>query len=138
MESQLPVPSLRCGAPEFGDQHKPKTELCSHQSLLSQRLNPAMALRRQILVADLFKHIKEIQSIDDGYAFKVVDRSEHVIRCIADYILFESRNSPQLTFAIVEEPRTKSFWLQIRNVGDETHDVESVSVPSDSSGLFLA
>jgi hypothetical protein len=92
-----------------------------------------MASRRQILVADLFKHIKEIQSIDDGYAFKVVDRSEHVIRRIADYILFESLNSPQLTFTIVEEPQAKAFWLQVRELEPKKRDITSASVPSDTS-----
>ena len=77
--------------------------------------------RRQMLVSNLFKHMKEVQSIDDGYAlrFQWSDDLADLIEQIADYILFESRNSPQLTFAIVEEPRAKAFWLQVRSLVNE-------------------
>jgi hypothetical protein len=115
----------------------------SDTSLVTPPSDSARALRRSMLVSGLFKCVKEVQRIDAGYALRFLrsdnlDDLEELLGPIANYIVFESRNSPQLTFAIVEEPRTKSFWLQIRNVGDEKHDVESASVPSDSSGFFLA
>jgi len=31
---------------------------------------PPIAMRRQILVSNLFKYVKEIQDIDDGYALQ--------------------------------------------------------------------
>mgnify|MGYP003403022547 CR=1 FL=1 len=69
------------------------------------------------------------------YALQVhrSDDSEDLIGIIADYIVFESLNSPQLTFAIVEEPPTKAFWLQVRGLETDDHDVTSPSIPSDST-----
>ena len=94
-----------------------------------------MVLRRQILVRNLFKYVKEIQNIDDGYAlrFHRSENLEDLIGIMADYIVFESLNSPQLTFAIVEEPPTKDFGLQVRGLGTDGHDVTSPSIPSDST-----
>jgi hypothetical protein len=66
-----------------------------------------MALRRTMLVSNLFKHMKEIQNIDNGYAlrFHRSEDLEDLIGIIADYIVFKSLNSPQLTFALAEEPQ---------------------------------
>jgi hypothetical protein len=41
-------------------------------------------------------------------------------------------NSPQLTFAIVEESLAKAFWLQVRGLEIDGRDVTSPSIPSDS------
>jgi hypothetical protein len=37
-----------------------------------------------------------------------------LIRRMADYILFESRNSPKLTFIIIIEPNCNASWLHVR------------------------
>jgi hypothetical protein len=109
------------------------------QSLVSPLRDPVLTLRRRMLVKGLFKHVKEIRGIDDGYAFQFhrLDDLRDLIGKIGDYIQFEGRNSPQLTFAIVEEPRAKAFWLQVRSMKSEKHDVASASVSSDSSGSSL-
>lgn len=93
-----------------------------------------MALRRQMVVSNLVKYVKEIQKLDDGYAlrFHRSDDSKDLIGIIADYIVFESLNSPQLTFAIVQGPRANAFWLQVRGLISDNHDVTSPSIPSDS------
>jgi len=62
--------------------------------------DPELALRREMLVTGLFKYVAEIQDIEDGYAFKF-RRSELLIRCIADYIVFEGQHSPKLMFVLV-------------------------------------
>jgi hypothetical protein len=41
-------------------------------------------------------------------------------------------NSPQLTFAIIEEPQVKVFWLQVRGLETDDQDVTPPSIPSDS------
>ncbi len=91
-------------------------------------------MRRQILVSNLFKSVKAIQHIDDGYAlqFHRSENLEDLIGIIVDYIVFESLNSSQLTFAIVEEPLAKAFWFQVRGLETDSHDVTSPSIPSDS------
>lgn len=84
--------------------------------------DPALSLRRSMLVNGLFKYVEEIQNLEAGYAFRFrrshdQNDREELIGAIADYIIFESRNAPQLTFEVVEEPQDKTFWLQVRGIG---------------------
>ncbi|TKB80158.1 MAG: hypothetical protein E8D42_02025 [Nitrospira sp.] len=104
------------------------------QAPVSRPPNSPMALRRQMVVSNLVRHVKEIQKLNDGYAlrFHRSDDSEDLIGIIADYIVFESLNSPQLTFAIVQGPRANAFWLQVRGLNPDHHDATSPSIPSDS------
>ena len=130
MQSWFPLPTLKGGAQGAGHQVKAQTEFCSQQSLVSPLFNPAKALRRQMLVGELFKHVKEIQSIDNGYGlcFHRSDDLEDLLGNVAEYIVFESLNSPQLTFTIVEEPQAKAFWLQVRSMDNEKPDVTSAYI----------
>jgi hypothetical protein len=97
--------------------------------MLSQRsIRTLMAIRRQMLVTGLFRHVEEIQKIDDGYAFKF-RRSKQLIRRMADYLLFEGRNSPQLTFVILAEAQGTVVWLLVRWSGD----IWSACAPPSSS-----
>jgi hypothetical protein len=89
-----------------------------NQSLVTRSPDLALALRREMLVTGLFKYMAEIQELEDGYAFKF-RRSELLIRCITDYILFEGQHSPQLTFALVAEPKSDALWLQVRGLKSE-------------------
>lgn len=101
--------------------------------LVSPLGDPALTLRRRMLVNGLFKYVEEIQSLDVGYALRF-DRShdlEELIGTIADYIIFESRNAPQLTFEIVGEPHHKAFWLQIGGLKPGEPDVTSTSKLAD-------
>ena len=78
--------------------------------------DPALALRRQMLVSGLFQYVSMVQELEDGYAFKF-RRSECLARRIADYVLFEGLHSPGLTFVIVVEPDCAASWLQVRGPG---------------------
>ena len=84
-----------------------------NQFLVTRHPDPALALRRHMLVSSLFKYVAEIQDLEDGYAFKF-RRSELLTRRIADYIVFEGQHSPQLTFVLVAEPNDGALWLQVR------------------------
>jgi hypothetical protein len=81
-----------------------------------------------MLMSGLWKYVSAIQRIDDGYALRfhwsddLGDR-DNLIEEIANDIIFESRNSPQLTYSIVEERQAKAFWLQVRELKTENHDV---------------
>jgi hypothetical protein len=74
-----------------------------------------------------------------GYAlrFQRSDDLEELIGKIAEYIVFQSLNSPQLPFAIVEEPQVKVFWLQVRGLETDDPDVTSPSIPSDAAVSLL-
>jgi hypothetical protein len=98
---------------------------------MQSQLPVSTGLRRQKLVMDVFRHVKEIQCIDDGYAFRFYysddlgDLDELIVK-IADYmdhILFENRDSPQLEFTIVQEPWAEEFWLHVRSLEGEKHNV---------------
>ena len=86
--------------------------------------DPALALRREILVTGLFKYVPDIQEIGDGYAFKLY-RSELLIRRIADYIVFEGQYSPQLMFVLVSEPNNGAVWLQVRGLETEKEHIRA-------------
>jgi len=75
----------------------------------------------------LFKYMAELQEIEGGYAFKF-RRSELLIRRIADYILFEGRHSPQLTFALVAEPNGGALWLQVRGLESEKGHIRTAYI----------
>ena len=89
--------------------------------------DPALALRREMLVTGLFKYVAEIQELEDGYAFKF-RRSELLIRRIADYILFEGHHSPQLTFGLVAEPNGGALWLQVRGLESEKEHIRTAYI----------
>ena len=136
MPSQRSISTVQWGGEEIGYQSpSPRGQ----QALVSRPHNSPMALRRQMVVSKLFKYVKEIQKLDDGYAlrFHRSDDSKDPIGIIADYIVFESLNSPQLTFAIVQGPRDNAFWLQVRGLTPDNHDVTLPSISSDSTVSFL-
>ena len=68
---------------------------------------------------------------------KNYDREE-LIGAIADYIIFESRNAPELTFEMVEAPRERAFWLQVRGIRPDPHEGTSTSILPNSALPYLA
>lgn len=125
---------------------RPRTRMTHYvdrQGLVSPLRDPALTLRRSMLVDGLFKYVEEIQNLDAGYAFRfrrAHDRNdrEELIGAIADYIIFESRNAPQLIFEVVEEPRDKAFWLQVRGIRLDQNDGTCTSILPDSTLPYLA
>jgi hypothetical protein len=90
------------------------THYVGNQGLVSPLRDPVLMLRRRTLVNGLFTYVEEIQNLDSGYALRFrrshdQDDLEALIGIIADYIIFESQNAPELTFEIVEESHDKSF-----------------------------
>lgn len=103
--------------------------MCSfpNQPLVTRFPDPALALRREMLVTGLFKYMAEIQELEDGYAFKF-HRSELLVRRIADYIVFEGQYAPQLMFALIAEPDGGALWLQIRGLETEKEHIRSAYI----------
>jgi hypothetical protein len=134
MQSRRPIPTVQWEGEEFGYQGIARPQFGLEHVPVSPLPSPPIAMRRQILVRKLFKYVKDIQNVDDGYAlrFQQSEDLEDLIGIIAEYIVFESLNSPLLTFALVEEPQAKVFWLQIRGLNPDHHDTTSPSIPSDS------
>jgi hypothetical protein len=139
MQSRPFQPTLQWQGQEFGQPGLPHTRSSAQRLSVLPLPHPSMALRRQVLVGHLFKYVKEIQRIDDGYALRFYRSSnlEELIGTIAEYVIFESLNAPQLLFSIVEEPQEKAFWLQVRGLETDIHDVTSTSVSSDSARSSL-
>ena len=84
---------------------------------MTKPYDPALAFRWQILVSGLFKYASQALELEDGYAFKF-RRSAFLARRMADYLLFEARHSPRLTFEIDVEPDGVAAWLQVRGPGN--------------------
>lgn len=125
---------------------RPRTRITHYvgtRGLVSPLRDPALTLRRSMLVNGLFKYVEEIQNLDVGYALRFRrshDRHdrEELIGAIADYIIFESRNAPQLTFEVVEEPQDKAFWLHVRGIRSDQDEGTSTSILLDSALPYLA
>jgi len=75
--------------------------------------DPALSLRREILMSALFKYVAEVREIEDGHAFKF-PRGAMIARRIANYILFEGVHSPQMSFVVIADPNGKELWLEVR------------------------
>ena len=111
--------------------------------LVSPLRDPALTLRRSLLVNGLFKYVEEIRNLEAGYAFRFrrshdQNDCEKLIGAIADYIIFESRHAPQLTFEDVEEPQDKAFWLHVRGIRSDQDEGTSTSILPDSALPYLA
>ena len=102
------------------------------QPLVTPLLDRALALRRQMLVAGLFKHVAEVQEIEDGYAFRF-KRSDLLARRIADYLLFEGEHSPQLSFTFIVESNGGAFWLQVRGPEGAKDQIRTAYVPCQTA-----
>jgi hypothetical protein len=100
----------------------------SDVSPVSPILDRAIQLRRQMLVAGLFKHVAEVQEIEGGYAFRF-KRSDLLTRRIADYILFEGQHSPQLIFMLIVEPNGGPLWLEVRGREGDKERIRAAYAP---------
>lgn len=110
----------------------------SDAPLVSPVLDRAIQLRRQMLVAGLFKHVAEVREIDDGYAFRF-KRSDLLTRRIADYLLFEGQHSPQLSFMLIVEPNGGPLWLEVRGMKGDKDRIRAAYAPLHpiGAGVFL-
>lgn len=125
---------------------RPRTSITHYvdrHGLVSPPRDPALTLRRSMLVKSLFKYAGDIRRLADGYALRFLcsqhqAEREELIGTIADYIGFESRNAPQLMFEVVEEPRERAFWLQVRGIRPDPHEGTSTSILPNSALPYLA
>lgn len=132
MQARRPISTQPCTGQESRDSSTHHAQVHSPHLLTSPLLHPAHALHRKTLVSELFKHVREIRSLDSGYAFRF-DRSdnlEELLGKLAEYIVCESLQSPQLTFTIDEEPKTKGFWLQVWSREDQVPEMALATVQS--------
>lgn len=90
--------------------------------------DPSLALRRRMLVTGLLTDVVEVRALEDGYAFKF-RRVERLIRRLADYILFESGQSPWLTFVLTAESKGGWLWLEVRGSDGEKERIRAVYGP---------
>ncbi|MBX3350626.1 MAG: hypothetical protein KF747_18050 [Nitrospira sp.] len=125
---------------------RPRTRITHYvdrHELVSPPRDPALTLHRSMLVNSLFKYAGDIRRLADGYALRFLcsqhqDEREELIGTIADYIIFESRNAPQLMFEVVEEPQERAFWLQVRGIRPDPHEGTSPSILPDSALPYFA
>ncbi|MBK9307232.1 MAG: hypothetical protein IPM58_09135 [Nitrospira sp.] len=140
MQPRVPQSLLSWRAQEFGHLRLSQAQSSAQPSLASSLCHPAKVLRRQMVVGELFKYVKEIRSLDNGYAFRFnrSDNLDDLLGKMAQYILLESLKSSRQIFTIDEEPKTKGFWLQVRGIEGYVPDVALVLFRSHSDGLCEA
>ena len=125
---------------------RPRTRMTHYigtRGLVSPPRDPALPLHRSMLVNSLFKYAGDIRSLADGFALRFLcsqhqDEREELIGTIADYIIFESRNAPQLMFEVVEEPPERAFWLQVRGIRPDQQESTSPSILPNSVLPYFA
>ena len=102
--------------------------------LVSPVLDRAIRLRRQMLIAGLFKHVAEVEDIEGGYVFRF-KRADLLARRIADYLLFEGQHSPQLSFMLIVEPNGGPLWLEVRGMEGDKERIRATYAPLHSVGV---
>jgi len=76
----------------------------------------------------LFRHVEEVQEIDEGYAFKF-RLSNHLIGRLADYAAFESRHGSSLTFTLRVKPLDGQMWFQVRGPAGVKERIRTAYIP---------
>lgn len=90
-------------------------------------------LCRQRMVVGIFEFVSEIHELDNGYAFKF-HRFEGFARRLADYLLFEGVNSPQLLFVLVVEPKGGGIWLRVCVSEESVSQIKTASGTDEPNG----
>lgn len=70
MQSRRPISTVRWEGEELGYPCITRPQFRLAHMPVSPLPRPPIAMRWQILVRNLFKYLKEIQNIDDGYALQ--------------------------------------------------------------------
>jgi len=80
---------------------------------LACTLSQSEQVTRAEEIADLFKHVQQIDELADGYAFRFPGSDTWANRLV-QFITFERECCPFFTFALVFGPKQGSIWLHLR------------------------
>jgi hypothetical protein len=69
--------------------------------------------RREALASDIYKNFQQVDELTDGYAFRYPGGEEWPAKLL-EFITFERRCCPFITFELVFEPAQGPVWLRLR------------------------
>ncbi|MEP7285414.1 MAG: hypothetical protein ABI947_06570 [Chloroflexota bacterium] len=90
-----------------------------NESIIACNLNAISADQRElheVLSHSLFAAVQEIQTLPNGYAFRLPSTSAMILKA-AEYVANERLCCPFFNFTLEIEPNERSFWLRL--TGDE-------------------
>ena len=74
---------------------------------------PELRLRRETLASDIFKDFQQVDELTDGYSFRFPGDDVCAAKLL-EFITFERRCCPFMTFELLFEPGQGSVWLRLR------------------------
>jgi hypothetical protein len=74
---------------------------------------PELQRRREALASDIYKNFQQVDELRDGYAFRYPAGEEWAGRLL-EFITFERRCCPFITFELLFEPGQGPVWLRLR------------------------
>jgi hypothetical protein len=74
---------------------------------------PELRLRREALASDIFKDFQQVVEHRDGYSFRFPG-DEGCAEKLLEFITFERRCCPFMTFELLFEPGQGFIWLRLR------------------------
>jgi hypothetical protein len=107
-------------------------ELFTDEVPLACTLSASEQVTRAEEVADLFKHIQQVDELADGYALRFPG-SDTWANTLLQFITFERGCCPFFTFALVFEPKQGPIWLHVRGPEGVKAIIEEMIHPHESS-----
>ena len=74
---------------------------------------PELRLRRETLASDIFKDFQQVDELTDGYSFRFPGNDVCAAKLL-EFITFERRCCPFMTFELIFEPGQGAIWLRLR------------------------
>lgn len=74
---------------------------------------PELRLRRETLASDIFRDVQQVAELTDGYSFSFPGDDAWAGRLL-EFITFERRCCPFITFELLFEPGQGAIWLRLR------------------------
>ena len=92
---------------------QPNEALFTDELPLACTLTAAELVTRAVEVADLVKHVQQVDELTDGYALRFPG-TDTWANTLVQFIAFERGCCPFFTFTLVFEPQQGPIWLHLR------------------------
>jgi hypothetical protein len=89
------------------------TRPASHLPIVCHLSGPEQQRRRLQIASDIYKDLQQVDELPDGYSFRYPDGEEVAARLL-EFITFERKCCPFMTFELVFEPDQDHIQLRLR------------------------
>jgi hypothetical protein len=94
---------------------------------LEESMTSGSTSRKQIMVEEYFKEVKQVTELDDGYSFQFPSKSQSIEKLV-QLITKERKSNPSVEFDIIFQQNEEPLLLQIK--GNSAKDFVKSFVPS--------